>query len=133
MIDQHGVTLSRNLLNGVMRRGRAEAWGANERESLSIFYAEGLKLREYSDKHGVTGKFETFSANDTGQLLGWYEQSPLEVLNAQVYSGDAVFMDTTHNATTYNFKTGPPSVIDCFGHTAPVGICQVLVNSCCQQ
>ena len=125
LIDQHGINLSRNLLNGVMQRGRNEAWGANELESLTIFYGAGWELKNYSAKFGVNGKFDTFSDNNTGQLLGWYEQCPLEVLNARVYGGDAVFIDTTHNATTYSFKTGPPSVIDCFGHTAPAGICQV--------
>ena len=51
-------------------------------------------------------------------LLGWYGQHPVEVLKARQYDVDRLFMDTTHNATTYSFKTGPPSVVDCFGHTA---------------
>ena len=42
----------------------------------------------------------------------------MEVLKARQYDVDRLFMDTTHNATTYSFKTGPPSVVDCFGHTA---------------
>ena len=125
LLDHHGIKLSTNLLHFIMRKGRDKAWGANESESLCIFYAEGLKLRQVCDKLGVHGKFVTLSANDTGMLLGWYAQHPLEVLNARVYGVDAIFMDTTHNATKYSFKTGPPSVIDCFGNTAPVGICQV--------
>ena len=125
LLDHHGITLSKDLLHRVMRKGRDMAWGANESESLCIFYAGGLKLRQECDKLGVHGKFVALTANDTGMLLGWYAQHPLEVLNARVYGVDAVFMDTTHNATKYILKTGPPVVIDCFGFTAPGGICQV--------
>ena len=119
LLDHHGITLSKDLLHRVMRKGRDMAWGANESESLCIFYAGGLKLRQECDKLGVYGKFVALTANDTGMLLGWYAQHPLEVLNARVYGVDAVFMDTTHNATKYILKTGPPVVIDCFGFTAP--------------
>ena len=44
---------------------------------------------------------------------------------ARAYANDAVFVDTTHKATSYNYKTGPPAVIDCFGHSAPCGMFQV--------
>jgi len=73
LFDQHKVKLSisKTLLYGVMRRGRdIMAWGANERESLCIFYAEGLNLRKVCDKLGVCGKFPTFTANDTGCIQG---------------------------------------------------------------
>lgn len=71
LFDQHRVKLSKNLLHAVMRRGRDMAWGANERESMCIFYAEGLNLRKVCNKLGVCGKFATFTSNDTGMLLGW--------------------------------------------------------------
>ena len=125
LFDQHGVTLSKNLLFRVMQRGRDSAWGGNDTESLTIFHSEGMKLRELCTKYGVCGKFDTKTHNTTGKLLGWYAQHPLEVLNARTYANDAVFVDTTHNATSYSYKTGPPAVIDCFGHTAPCGMFQV--------
>ena len=125
LFDQHGVTVSKNLLFRMMRQGRDSTWGANETESLTIFYSEGLKLREQSTKYGVCGKFDTLTCNITGKLLGWYAQFPLEVLNARAYANDAVFVDTTHNASSYSFKTGPPAVIDFFGHSAPCGMFQV--------
>mmetsp|Transcript_2311 Transcript_2311/g.3234 ORF Transcript_2311/g.3234 Transcript_2311/m.3234 type:complete len:150 (-) Transcript_2311:812-1261(-) len=47
LFDQYGgLTPSKNLLFRVMQQGRDSAWGANETESLTIFYSEGLKLRE---------------------------------------------------------------------------------------
>ncbi len=63
----------------------------------------------------------------TDKFIGWHAQYPLEVLNARAYAKDAVFVDTTHNDTSYSFKTktGPPAVIDCFEHSAPCGMIQV--------
>ena len=126
MMDTHGVVLGKNLMHRVMEQGRKKAWGTNETESLTIFYGEGLKIREPSDEYGVNGKFDTLTCPTTGKLLGWYAQYPLEVLLARAYGPDAVMVDTTHNATTYSFKTGPPGVIDWGGHTAPCGIMQVM-------
>ena len=59
-----------------------------------------MKLREQSTKYGVCGKFDTLTCKTTGTLLGWYAQHPLEVLNARAYTNDAVFVDTTHKATS---------------------------------
>jgi hypothetical protein len=126
MMDTHGVVLGKNLLHRVMGEGRKKAWGTNETESLTIFCGEGLKIREYSAEYGVNGKFDTLVCTTTGKLLGWYAQYPLEVLLARAYGPDAVIVDTTHNATTYSFKTGLPGVIDWGGHTAPAGIMQVM-------
>lgn len=70
LFDQHGVIVSKNLLFRTMRQGRDSAWGATETESLTIFYSEGLKLREQSTKYGVCGKFDALTHNTTGKLLG---------------------------------------------------------------
>jgi len=56
--SQHGVTVSKNLLFRTMKQGRDKAWGGSETDSLVIFCAEGMKLRENSDKYGVSGKFD---------------------------------------------------------------------------
>ena len=125
LYDQHQVIISKNLLHRIMQQGRDMAWGGNETESLTIFCSEGSKIREYCPKFGVSGKFDTVTHNTTGKLIGWYAQHPLEVLNARAYAKDGVFVDTTHNATKYSFKTGPPAVVDCFGHSTPCGMFQV--------
>jgi hypothetical protein len=50
---------------------------------------------------------------------------PIEVLNARFYGKDAVWADTTHNATKYTLKAAPVSVADWAARTAPAGFYQV--------
>ena len=120
-----GLRVGTNLLHRVMKKGRDEAWGASETESMMIFYATGLKHRDLDEKYGVEGKFYARTCSSTGKLICWYEQLPLEVLNARAYGQDAAWTDTTHNATMLDLKTGPPSTCDWGGLTAPVGLFQV--------
>ena len=96
-----------------MRKGRNEAWGVDDNESMIIFQAEGLKLCEEDSKLGmIAGKFMTRMDPNNRILVAWLEQTPLEVANARVYGKDAVWVDTTHNATKYILKTGPVSVVN---------------------
>jgi hypothetical protein len=126
MQDQfNGLQVERNLANRVMRKGRNEAWGVDDDEAMIIFYAEGLKLCEEDSKLGIAGKFMTRTDPNNGILVAWLEQTPLEVANARVYGKDAVWVDTTHNATKFNLKTGPVSVADWGGNVAPAGLYMV--------
>jgi hypothetical protein len=120
-----GLQLGTQLVNRVMKKGRDERWGADDNESMLLFYAEGLKLHEEDSELGVAGKFTTTHAENNGVLVSWAEQMPIEVLNARVYGVDAVWADTTHNATKFSLKTAPVSVADWGGHTAPAGFYQV--------
>ena len=125
-VDQFdGTQIGKGLLFRTTKKGRDEAWGADDNESMTIFYASGLKLREFDEKFGVTGKFTTTTCQSTGKLVSWLEQTSLEVLNARTYGKDVSWIDTTHNATKFMLKTGPPSVVDWGGLTAPAGIFQV--------
>ena len=108
-----------------MRKRCDKAWGVDDTESMSIFFAKGFKLLEVNEIYGVYGKFSGSTCPVTSKLTTWLEQMPLEVLNARVYRGDAVWVDTTHNATKYLLKTGPKSVVDWDGHIAPSGMFQV--------
>ena len=120
-----GVKISTSLMHRVMKKGRDEAWGADDEESMLIFYMEGIKLLEFDKRYGVAGTFQTTTCPETGKLLSWSEQMPIEVLNAWAYGIDAYWVDTTHNATRFGFKTGPTSVPDWGGLVAPSGIFQV--------
>ena len=64
-----------------MKKGREDAWGGTPQESMMVFYGEGLKLQQ-EQKYGVHGKFYTDTCTSTGKLVCWYEQHPIEVLNA---------------------------------------------------
>jgi hypothetical protein len=97
----------------MFKKGRNEKFGALESESMTILFSCGHKLREFNDKYGLGGKFETIF--DGVELLAWMEQLPLEVCNARVYGQDAVYCDTTHNATKHKYKTGPVGVVDWAG------------------
>ena len=134
MLSDHfnGVQVSDELVYRVMREGRISEWGDSHDESMVIFYAMGLELQKHEEKFGIGGKFLARTCQ-SGSLLSWLEQTPLEVLNARVYGKDAVWVDTTHNATKTNLKTGPLSVVDWGGLVAPAGIYQVTmeeINSC---
>lgn len=126
MKDVHGgVTIDRQLMHRVMRKGRIEAWGADDNESMLIFYKNGISLLDVDTKYGVEGKFETTTCPETGTLTSWHEQLPIEVLNARVYGSLAYWVDTTHNATRFGLKTGPTSGCDWAGFVAPTGFFQV--------
>ena len=119
-----------------MQKGRQESWGKDDTESMSIFYANGKKRKMYDEKFEIAGKFHAQTCSHTSKLTGWNEQHPLELLNARVYVKDATWVDTPHNATKFDFKTGCPSVTDWGGLVAPVGLFQILeeeVESCKQQ
>jgi hypothetical protein len=128
VVSEHfnGVQIDSGLMHRIMKEGRDDAWGKDDQDSMLIFYDEGLKLKQYDERYGVTGKFCARNCNTTGNLLRWYAQTPLNVLNARVYGKDAVWVDTTHNATSFSFKTGPLSVVDWGGNVAPAGIYQVM-------
>jgi hypothetical protein len=118
-----GVKVSDQCMYRVFKKGRNEKFGALDSESMAILFSSGHKLREFNNTYGVEGKFETIF--DGVELLAWMEQLPLEVWSARVYGQDAVYCDTTHNATKYKYKTGPIAVVDWGGHTAPAGMLQV--------
>ena len=120
-----GMQLEKNLMHRMMRKGRDEAFGATDSESMIMFYGGGIKLREVDDEYKVGGKFGVRTCASSGELVAWFEQHPVERLNAKFYAKDAVYVDTTHNATKFGLKTGPPSVVDWGGLTAPVGLFQV--------
>ncbi len=120
-----GLQVGPDLMYRVMKKGRDEAWGVDDDESMTILYAQGLKLREYNSKYGVHGKFSVRTCHSSGKLISWLEQTPLEVLNARIYAKDAYWLDTTHNATAHKLKTGPLSCADWGGLTAPSGLIQV--------
>lgn len=125
MSDQFkGIQINKNLMHRIMKKGREDAWGGTSQESMMVFYGEGLKLQQ-EQKYGVHGKFYTNTCTSTGKLVCWYEQHPIEVLNAIHFGCDGVWNDLTHNATTYVFKTGVPSVVDWSGMIAPAGLYQV--------
>ena len=108
-----------------MKKGRDDVWGKDNNESITIFYSQGLELREFDTKFGVHGKFNTTSCSTSCALVSWMEQFPLEVLNARIYAKDAVWVDTTHNATKYIFKTASPTGVDWGGLNCPYGMFQV--------
>ena len=120
-----GLQCSTELLHRVMKKGRDDVWGSDENESMTVFYAEGLKLRSFDSKFGLAGKFTTKTCPSSGTLVAWLEQTPLEVANARIYGKDAIWVDTTHNATKYMFKTGSPTGVDWGGLNCPDGMFQV--------
>ena len=119
------VYVEPSLMYRVMKEGREEAWGKNDTESMVLFYGDGMKLLNNDDRFGVAGKFKVNVCPSSSKIVQWLMQTPLEVLNARIYGKDAVWVDTTHNTTTYMLKTGPLSVVDWGGHTAPAGLYQV--------
>jgi hypothetical protein len=123
---EFGLNVSKTLAKRVMKKGRDARWGKDDDESMLLFYASGLKLREEVDsEYGIPGKFKTKHAESNGVLESWYEQMPVERMNAKVYGQDSVYADTTHNATKTSLKTGPTSVVDWGGKVAPSGFYQV--------
>ena len=119
------VYVEPSLMYRIMKEGREEAWGKNDTESIVLFYADGMKLLKNDDRFGVAGKFNVNVCPSSSKIVQWLMQTPLEVLNARTYGKDAVWVDTTHNTTTYMLKTGPLSVVDWGGRTAPAGLYQV--------
>ena len=52
-MDQFDDTqISRQLLFRVTKKGQAEAWGVDDNEFMTIFYADELKLKEFDEKLG---------------------------------------------------------------------------------
>ena len=49
----------------------------------------------------------------------------LEAQIAAKFGKDLYFVDTTHNATKFTFKSGPIVSPDCFGKNAPCGLFQI--------
>jgi len=94
LADQfEGLKLDKQLLHRVMKKGCDDVWGFDDNESITIFYAQGLNLREFDTKFGVNGKFKTTSCSTSGALVSWLEQLPLEVLNTRIYGKDAVWVE----------------------------------------
>ena len=50
-----GLQCSTELLHRVMKKGRDDVWGSDENESMTVFYAEGLKLCSFDSKFGLAG------------------------------------------------------------------------------
>ena len=108
-VDQFdGAQTTKNLLFQVTKKGRAEAWGADDNESMTIFDAAGLKLRDFDEKFGMTGRFTSTTCPSTGKVVSQLGQTPLEVLNARTYGNDAYWVDTTHNTTKFMLKLVHP-------------------------
>lgn len=122
---EFGLNVSKTLAKRVMKKGHDARWGKGDDEAMLLFYASGLKLREADSEYGIPGKFKTKHAESNGVLTSWYEQMPVEVMNARVYGQDSVYADTTFNATKSPLKTGPTSVVDWGGKVAPSGLYQV--------
>lgn len=120
-----GLVVSKSLAHRVMQKGRKKAFGEDDDESMMIFYNTGLSRKEVDDKYGLGGKFFTRTCSNTGRLLCWVEQLPLEVLNARAYAKNSIWVDCTHGSSQYMLKAGPPSVCCWGGHVAPVGFFQV--------
>ena len=77
LADQFGgLQLDKQLLHRVMKQGRDDVWGSDDNESITIFYDQGLELREFDKKFGVNGKFETTSCSTSCALASWLEQLP---------------------------------------------------------
>jgi hypothetical protein len=54
-----GVRVSDQCMYRMFKKGRNEKFGALESESMTILFSCGHKLREFNDKYGLGGKFET--------------------------------------------------------------------------
>ena len=109
------VKLDTNLMNRVMRKGLAEAYGKDDDESMTLFVE---KLVEWKQDGGF---FKIEICPVTGRLLSVACQLKLEKALAEQYGSQVYFCDTTHNTTKYGLKAGPLGSIDCFGHTPPIG------------
>ena len=70
-----GMQLEKNLMHRMMRKGRDEAFGATDSESMIMFYGGGIKLREVDDEYKVGGKFGVRTCASSGELVAWFEQS----------------------------------------------------------
>ena len=124
--DQYpGHSISNQLLFRVLAKGRGEAFGRDDEESMVLFMERGLQIKQVDPTYGISGKFRTVIDPSNLALVTWHQQHPIEASLARYYGRDCVWQDTTHNATKYNYKTGPLSVVDAFGLNAPAGIYQV--------
>ena len=112
-----GRRYDKQLLYRIMAEGRS-SFGDDD-GSFILFVERGLEIRREG------GTFDIHMCSDTNQVSAWSLQLPISVQLAEAYGDDSYYVDTTHKATKWGFKTGPVSVVDAFGHTAPAGIFQV--------
>ena len=112
-----GRKYDRQLMYRTMAEGRL-SFGDDD-GSFIQFVAKGIEIR------GKGGTFELYTCSSTHQVISWSVQLPMSLELAKLYGADSYFLDTTHKATRWALKTGPISVIDAFGYTAPAGIFQV--------
>ena len=106
---------SRNLLNRILIKSQKEFLGND-----NFCIEELFKHCEHIKQEG--GIFISRHCEASLKLTGYSVQTLLEKKLIEVYGTKLFYLDSTHNTSRHNLKICPPSVIDCFGMTAGVGL-----------
>ena len=93
-----------------------EKYDENDGNSMVVFLVKGMGIKAEG------GSFNVTMCDLTSQLMQWSAQTKFGVKIAAKYGKDLYFMDTTHSATKFTFKSRPIVTLDCFSKNGPCGL-----------